>query len=308
MSELRLQADPPTVVICIPTYKRPDQLRSLVEAISRQNVSFSFGVFVGNNDQVHIPDSILRTSDLLFIKELMIKEKGVSIVRNTLIAAALSYEPSSRWIAFIDDDQVPAADWLQKLLATGERFNADMVGGPVQKVPVKPGFWSSAVASHPAPRPEGQVSMLNETGNLLLSTDYLRSLERLPFSPVFGRTGGEDFEFFLYSSRHNAKMYWSPDAHVTEEIPEQRTSFKGLVTRSYCQYAYQARARRLHLGQRRTLLFLAKHFSATPLVFVRILVSSKSLALASGVVVRRVAGAFGSLSGLLGVKPVAYGQ
>lgn len=309
VTKLDLRADTPAgIVVCIPTYKRPDQLRALLDAISRQSIAKKFGVIIGNNHHQSIGSVYKCIEDIDFIEELIVEAKGVSIVRNALIAAALNRSPSPRWIAFIDDDQLPAVDWLQNLLGTAERFGADMTGGPVRKVPVQPGFWSSAAGSHAAPRPEGKVSMLNEAGNLLLSTRYLRSLDRLPFSPTFGQTGGEDFEFFLYSARRGARMYWSPLAHVIEGLPEQRTSLAGLVTRSYRQYAYQTRARRLHLGLGGTLRFLAKHFAATPLVFARSLVDSKSPRLALGLTVRRTAGLFGSVAGLLGAKPTAYGQ
>lgn len=304
MTQFDLRADA-KIVVCIPTYKRPEQLRTLLEALSRQSLPTEFGVIIGNNHHASIRDSYKTIPGFVFTEELIVEAKGVSIVRNALIAAAMDCRPGAQWIAFIDDDQVPATDWLQNLLATAERFDADMTGGPVKKVPIRPGFWASAVASHAAPRPEGQVSMLNEAGNLLLSTRYLRSLDRLPFSPTFGQTGGEDFEFFLYSAQRGARMYWSPNAHVTEGLPEQRTSLAGLVTRSYRQYAYQTRARRLHLGLGGTVAFLVKHFAATPMVFARSLADPR---LALGLTIRRTAGMFGSVAGLLGAKPAAYGQ
>jgi hypothetical protein len=303
-----LHADAPLIIVCIPTYKRPEQLKSLLDAVSQQTIALGIGILIGNNDQVSVRDSLSSADSLLFVDEIMVDAKGVSMVRNALIRKALDRQSSSDWIAFIDDDQVPSPDWLQHLVGTGERFGADMVGGPVAKIPVRSGFWARAAASRARPAPEGRVPMLNEAGNLLLSTSYLRKLERPAFSALFGQTGGEDFEFFLYSSQRGAKMCWSPSAHVTEPLPAERTAFKGMLARAYRERAYQARATRLHLGLAPALGSAAKHVVGTPVVALRSLTRDKSLKLAVALVVRRIAGAFGSVAGLLGSAPVAYGQ
>lgn len=308
MSDVMLHADPPSVIVCIPTYKRPEQLKALLAAVSQQTFASKIGVLIGNNDQVSVRDSIGPAGNLLFVEEVMVEAKGVSMVRNALIGKALNRQSGPEWIAFIDDDQVPSSDWLKSLVATGERFGADMVGGPVTKIPVTSGFWASAAARRVRPAPEGRVSMLNEAGNLLLSTSYLRNLERPAFSALFGRTGGEDFEFFLYSSQRGAKMCWAPAAHVTEPLPAERTAFRGMLVRAYRQHAYQARALRLHLGLARAVGSAAKHIVGTPAVALRSLTRDKSPKLAIALIVRRVAGAFGSVAGLLGSAPIAYGR
>jgi glycosyltransferase involved in cell wall biosynthesis len=298
----------PKIYVCIPTYKRPAKLAALLSAIGRQTFSEPIAVLIGNNEH----DSVRRYPELsndnlpVFI-EIIVATRGVSAVRNALIAEALRAN-DVEWLAWIDDDQLPEANWLSELVSTGRRHDADLVGGPVNQTPEIRSFWASgATDTSYLPKIEGPVDILNEGGNLLLSARYLRSIERLPFMLDYGRSGGEDYEFFLFARSRHAKIFWAPAANVTEAIPPARLTLRGMLWRQYSTSAYQARADRAYGGTRRVIKTIARNSFAAPAVFVRSMFRDRDVRLSAGLFLRRLAAVLGALVGLLGKRAERYG-
>ena len=293
-----------SVVVCIPTYRRRPKLLVLLEALYVQTFSQPYLIVVGNNDSV----SIGAVSQAVDLHEIFVEERGVSAVRNRLISYVLELEDEVKWIAFLDDDQKPAVDWLARLIEAGERNCADIVGGPVTHLPERKTFWAAgATCTTYLPRIDGPVKMLNEAGNLLLAASFLRSVNRPPFDLSFGYSGGEDYEFFLYARAIGARMYWTSSAMVDEIIPFNRLTLKGLFWRSYTGAAYQARADLIHIPPFEILKNTLRQIIVTPILVLRSLITQKSLGYSASIMVRRSATSVGTLAGLLGVRVNRYG-
>ena len=93
-------ASPAKASVIIPTYKRPDLLRNLLESLSHQQTDYDFEVIVVNDD----PDDNLTPMELEFsdisVKIINLSEDhGRSIARNTGVRAS-----SGDIIIFLDDD------------------------------------------------------------------------------------------------------------------------------------------------------------------------------------------------------------
>jgi glycosyltransferase involved in cell wall biosynthesis len=69
-----------------------------------------------------LPASIFHGSYAIFATN-----RGIARARNSAVAAARS----PAFLAFIDDDEVPHANWLDELMWTQSQFQADVVSGPV---------------------------------------------------------------------------------------------------------------------------------------------------------------------------------
>lgn len=307
-NDCRLKVGGDRVVVCVPTYRRPKKLQSLLAELKRQNPGFTFAILVGNNDAGHPLPFSPTDDDMPSFNVLDVAELGVSEVRNALITFALQAFDDLQWIVFIDDDQIPAPDWLHNLITAADQFKPALAGGPVLKTPEFPTPWSAVVTNRSyLPTSTGAVRMLNEAGNLAISAHFIRALTRKPFDPGFGRSGGEDYELFCFAARQRAVMIWVQTAVAYEAIPAARCSLRGMLIRDFSSCAAQARADRRY--QTRSELFIRsiKRAARIPASTWRSLRAGHGLTTTVGTTLLTCAGFAGWISGLIGIKLRRYG-
>ena len=180
--------------------------------------------------------------------------RNIALARNACLDAA-----AGDWVAFVDDDEWVAPDWLRRLLAAQDEFGADVVVGPV--FPVYPeGTADWLVRADPLHVDWGRRGRRLETGrggNVLFRRDDPR-WRALRFDPALGRSGGEDTDFFHRLHRAGATIVATDDARAQEEVSPAR------LTRSYL------RRRALRSGQSYARLRLAggRGFDGRGAVFV----------------------------------------
>lgn len=156
---------------------------------------------------------------------------NIASARNAVLEAVAA---SSRFVALVDDDEVPEPGWLDELLVTAAETGADIVCGPVLPLyPDEAPAWLRrddfyAVTGFP------DRAELHEgiTGNALLRTETVRRLG-LAFDAELGLSGGEDQLFFRSARERGASIRWAADAVVREEVPRQRLSARYLLRREY---------------------------------------------------------------------------
>jgi succinoglycan biosynthesis protein ExoM len=175
------------------------------------------------------------------------------------------------FVAFIDDDEFPADDWLAKLLETALATPeaAGVLG------PVRPHFESPPPAwilkGRFCDRPEHPTgTQLNwqqtRTGNALIRSSILRKMMKddgeLPFRKEFG-TGGEDQDFFrrLIQER-GCTFVWCNEAVAFETVPPSRW------TRTYMWKRALLRGRNSLKHSHGRLLTIAKSIVAVPIYVV----------------------------------------
>src|SRR5262249_27980318 len=135
---------------------------------------------------------------------------------------------------FIDDDEFPAADWLQTLVAACHNYHSDGVLGPVRPhFESPPPSW--VVRGRFCERPEyvtGRKMPWDEcrTGNLLFRRQILNGIAE-PFAPEFG-TGGEDMDFFLRMTSRGRVFVWCNEAVAYETVPPSRCSRSYMLKRA----------------------------------------------------------------------------
>jgi glycosyltransferase involved in cell wall biosynthesis len=230
----------PAVSLCIPTFRRPDGLRTLLSHVAALTYSGPLSVVVVDNDgEQRAGDSVVREMQPGFpfpLLGVVESRPGQTYAYNTGFAAA-ARRPATDYVAVLDDDEFPAPDWLSEMIKTAVRYEADITGGPVFPVFEDPDHWLAKSGLY-APRryATGPVDMIYGAGSMVIRRDVLERYLDEPFSHAFAFTGGSDLDFFFRCRRDGRSFAWADEAHVFETTPRSRTTTRWLLWR------YSARA------------------------------------------------------------------
>ena len=225
--------------ITIPTFRRPSELRHLLETLAKLVQRQDVMVLVADNDGGAaeggaLAEALRRDGYPLPLSVLRVTEPGLCSVRNAICDAAMA-DPAMRFIAMIDDDEWPQPGWLDALLACQAQVGADVVAGPVDfHFTGKPPRWAGqTLVFRPEQRAWGATGMLWASNNLLVSRRALEMLARPWFDPRFNRSGGEDLDFLARLREAGARFGWAPDARVSEWVPPDRAKLRWVLRRMW---------------------------------------------------------------------------
>lgn len=232
------------VVVGIPTYKRPDQLSALLDSMLPELIHQPSLVIVADNECGEDARKVVE----LFEKKwphiicIPVPERGVSEVRNALIAKASLELPNWEWVVMVDDDGIVTSGWLSAITQTGDLLNTHLVGGPVIG-PLPRGVNFLAKNSIYAARKRwktGLVPTLNQTQNLAISRRTLDLLQTPFFRRRYGASGGEDYDFFRQVLEAGGTLGWCDEALVIEPPPNHVLGIKAVLTRYFTTGTYMA--------------------------------------------------------------------
>ncbi len=225
--------------IAIPTFRRPRELRHLLETLAKLVRRQDVMVLVADNDGsgaegVAVAEALQRGGYPLPLSVWRVAEPGLCSVRNAICDVAMA-DPAMRFIAMIDDDEWPQPGWLDALLACQAQVGADVVAGPVDfHFTGKPPRWAGqTLVFRPEQRAWGATGMLWASNNLLVSRRALEMLARPWFDPRFNRSGGEDLDFLARLREAGARFGWAPDARVSEWVPPERARMSWVLRRMW---------------------------------------------------------------------------
>ncbi len=224
-------------VIVIPTFRRPGGLAKALACLDRLATDAHVSVLVAENDPAggEGREVVIRQASLhrLPIRWLDVAERGVSHVRNALIATALA-EQEVEFVACMDDDEWPEPQWLQELIAMQERTGADIVGGTLLPAfASEPPEWARHLELFRQEQPDGYSEMVWGTCNVLITRPILERMKAPWFDPELGLTGGEDMEFFARARNADAKFAWATAAVMHEDVPEGRMRLSWVFRRAF---------------------------------------------------------------------------
>lgn len=214
------------ISVCVCTYRRPDKLRELLSALEAQetNERFSYSIVVVDNDGAESARHVVETAQAnstVSVRYFVEPERNIAVARNRTIR-----ESTGNFIALIDDDEIPCADWLASLLETSIVYGANGVLGPVvPRFEVCPPRWVLRGGFCNRPRYK-TGTVLNSrrqtrTGNALLERSVLVD-EETPFDPKYGLIGGEDVDFFERRLQKGDIFVWCDEGPVFESVPPER--------------------------------------------------------------------------------------
>ncbi|MBC3935363.1 glycosyltransferase family 2 protein [Undibacterium sp. CY7W] len=226
------------ISICICTFRRPQLLARLLNAIRMQDIQdVTLQIIVVDNDPAHSAQSELQKQLTLFGGRLMyihLPVSNISLARNAAIDAA-----HGEWICMVDDDEYPRSSWLRELKSAQLSYQADVVFAPVlPEYDASTPDWVRRGGYFERRRlPNGTVIDHHDarSGNVLVRRSVLlaQAQNGAVFDPAFGRTGGEDSVLFRRLDMAGAKMIWCDDAPVFESVPAERATRKWLLQRSF---------------------------------------------------------------------------
>ena len=229
-----------SLAVCICTFKRPDGLLRLLAgldgqvfaAVPQPSVCL---IVVDNSPTASAAASCAAHPSRWPLHYLHEPQPGISHARNTALAAVPA---GTDFIAMIDDDEVPAPDWLDQLLAAQARSGADVIVGPTAPIfpPATPGW---VAANSLFIKPENQASLRDldpdppaATCNVLVRAGLLGPAG-LSFEPALALSGGEDKLLFQSLKQHGHTFAFAAAAHVSEWIPPERATFAYMWRESY---------------------------------------------------------------------------
>lgn len=221
-----------TVSVCLCTFRR-QSLTATLEGLARQVLpsEVKLDVVLVDSDragsaQIQIEQARARLP--LSIRNFVAERPGVAEARNKAVS-----EATGDWLAFIDDDEVPAPDWLSQLLACADASGAQVVFGTVNPIYPKgcPGWIEESDLFGRSLPPTGTRVTHGPTGNALIARAALAG-ETSFFNIAYGTTGGEDTEFFYRLSQKGVLMVTCREAVVSETVEAHRLNRKFLLQKA----------------------------------------------------------------------------
>jgi succinoglycan biosynthesis protein ExoM len=224
-----LEKDWGSVVVCIPTFKRPKSLKRLLDAIADLETRADVRVLVADNDaEGHAGLDLCQSLPGYRwpLTAVIAHQRGIAQVRNCLIENALKTD--AKFIAMIDDDEWPSPGWIDEFLKTAHDTQADVLQGSILF-----GHDTSADGHGDIRRATGPIAMLQGAGNILIARRVLEETAAPWFDPQFALSGGEDQDFFVRLQRAGRRFAWSDEARAHGEVPDTRASLSWLLRRAY---------------------------------------------------------------------------
>jgi glycosyltransferase involved in cell wall biosynthesis len=225
---------PHHISVCICTFKRENLLRLLLEKLEDQTTEglFTYSAVVADNDSSESAKGVVAefcSTHRLAVTYCVEPQQNIALARNMAVQHA-----SGDFIAFMDDDEFPADDWLCALFKACEAHGVAGILGPV--IPYyesEPPQWvkKGGFFDRPAYKTGYKLNWAeSRTGNVLFRKDLLNGVAT-PFRPEFD-TGGEDVDFFFRMKEKGCAFVWCNEAIVYEEVPSSRCNRSYLLKRA----------------------------------------------------------------------------
>jgi len=230
-----------SVTVVIPTCGGGSHLRSVLQGLTRQT-NRDFDVIVVDNNvlgQFNRPSIRCGNLSAAIVHE---PRNGLTYARNTGVTHA-----AGSYVAFLDDDAVPSATWLQNLLEGMRRYGSAAAGGSVDlELSCEPPSWFGV-------KERALLSELLYSGNdipVLAEDMYIvganmcitrHAFDKVGlFSSGFGRTArslrsSEELEFTRRLQTAGQPVSFIASAHVHHHIAPFRLTERYLLGRAYWQ-------------------------------------------------------------------------
>lgn len=220
-------------VVVVPTYKRNLWLRELLDELEKQAaVQNNVGILVVDNSPTGEAEAVCKSRvGIDYVHE---PDPGIVAARNRALEELKTLQPQPDYVVFIDDDELPASNWLAELLDAPQRFGVEAAIGPV--IPLLPpgaapslkkgGFFERIHLATGSEPPWGT------TNNTIIRFDVLSSISGAIFDPAFSSTGGSDADLFWRLRSTGVRLVWVEEAVVYERFNESRATWRWISKRN----------------------------------------------------------------------------
>lgn len=227
------------IAICVITCFRPDGLKRLLDGVIKQKFTKNpipeIRLVIVDNDAEGSARSvcdefIAQHEEVKLIYEIE-KQRGIPFARNHSVDLAKN---DVDFIAIMDDDEVPAEDWLDELMTAQQEFSADILTGPVTPYFVeRPADW--LLSFFGSGRLANGENLRYNYGYAYTSNLFAKAslFQNIRFDEQFRSNGADDTHLFMQVYQQGYKAVWADRALVTEWLPPSRTNYKWLWQRAY---------------------------------------------------------------------------
>ncbi|TKA95008.1 glycosyltransferase [Cereibacter changlensis] len=225
------------IAIGVCTFRRPGLAETLASLSALDWPEGLRGeIIVADNDETPSAEALVaRYAETapLPVQYIHAPARNISIARNAVLETAA--ERDMALLAFLDDDETVAPNWIAALWAARLQTGAEAVLGPVRAhhAPDAPG-WMREGAIHdtrPVFLPGGGIKS-GYTCNVLLDL-AAPAVAGLRFDPARGRSGGEDTAFFEAMLRQGGRLGYAAEAWASETVPPDRARLSWLLKRRF---------------------------------------------------------------------------
>lgn len=235
---------PLSIVVSTLTRRRPRMLANLLRSWSElslpANCQVTFLV-VENDDQPQSRDVVEEHAKLFMNTKLQYaheSELGIPFGRNRAAKEAIAQEADL--LAFVDDDEVVAEDWLINFIAGYRNSEAVLLGGPwrIAPLPAEKVSWTvrlmhRCVVARCArkERHANRIAGLSDSRRVTIATNNwlgetaLFTEHGLWFDEAMRHTGGTDAKFYTQVRDLGLPTGWVYDAYMYETVPIDRLTF-----------------------------------------------------------------------------------
>jgi succinoglycan biosynthesis protein ExoM len=227
------------VMVAIPSFRRPQGLRRLLDALAKLETQAHVSVLVADNDPERreafaVCESVRAEGYRWPLVCIVAHERGIAQARNALVTHALSHS-YAQFVAMLDDDEWPEPQWLEAFLRVQQMTEADALHGAVlPKLECPPGRWAAHCHGiAPMEGRTGRIPAITSTSNVLVRRACLEALEKPCFDSDFALSGGEDRDFFERLRRQGKRFAWANEAIVHSWVPASRARFIWALKRAY---------------------------------------------------------------------------
>ncbi len=225
------------IAVCIITFRRSDGLARALEGLAAQvfpGPPPPVSIVVVDNDDEGSARAVCDAARERMPWPLHYQiegRRGIPFARNRCVTVA---RPHADWIAFIDDDEEPAPNWLAELMRVQAAHDADVVTGPVVprfvgEVPA----WAQGERFFN--RRRYRTGMRRDrafTNNVIFRAEIFDRVQP-NFDERMALTGGSDVHFTLRVHRAGYRIIWADEAEVYETFPASRILTGWVYQRAY---------------------------------------------------------------------------
>ena len=226
---------PASVVVGVPTYRRPDELATLLPLLLAQADDLPghrVDVVVVDNDAAASARAVVTGPGDDRVHYAVQPQPGIAAVRNRILDVATA-DLDADLVAMIDDDERPEPGWLRALVTTWEQTGAALVAGrvvPEFSGPLDP--WVAAGRFHTRRNlPTGAPITVAAGGNLLLDARQVQAYGQR-FDASVGLSGGEDTLFSRELHARGASMVWCAGSVAVDRVPPERMTRRWVLARA----------------------------------------------------------------------------
>ena len=237
-TETSNNAKPIKIAVCVITCFRPDGLKRLLDGMVTQkftqNPTPDLKLVIVDNDSEGSARSIceeFKAQHQIPLEYDIEEQRGIPFARNHSVDMVKN---EVDFIAIMDDDEVPAENWLDELIIAQREFDADIMTGPVKPHFVeKPADWllsffnKTNLSNGESIRHKYSYAY---TSNLFAKAELFQHIR---FDEQFRSNGADDTHLFMQVYERGYKAVWANRAWVTEWLPASRTNYKWLWQRAY---------------------------------------------------------------------------